>query len=137
MTTSADWALQKAIYQALINDTALTTLLGGSNVFDDVPQGTPYPCVTLGPSLMRDWSTGSESGSEHVLILHAWSRAGGKKEAQAILARVRAALTQAPISLEDHHLVNLLHEVSEVRLDPDGETYHGIVRLRAVTEPSV
>jgi len=27
------------------------------------------------------------------------------------------------------------HELSEVRREPDGETYHGFVRFRAVTEP--
>ena len=38
--------------------------------------------------------------------------------------------------LPDHHLVNLRHELSEARLDPDGDTFHGIVRYRAVTEPA-
>ncbi|WP_425283503.1 hypothetical protein [Methyloceanibacter superfactus] len=32
-------------------------------------------------------------------------------------------------------MVNLRHEYTEARLDADGETLHGIVRYRAVTEP--
>jgi hypothetical protein len=40
------------------------------------------------------------------------------------------------VTLVDHELVNLRHEFSEARPDPDGDTFHGIVRYRAVTEPS-
>jgi hypothetical protein len=40
------------------------------------------------------------------------------------------------LPLSDHDLVNLRHEFAEVRLDPDGDTFHGIVRYRAVTEPA-
>ena len=48
----------------------------------------------------------------------------------------RAALHDQPIAVADHRLVNLRHEFSEARRDADGETYHGIVRYRAVTEPA-
>jgi hypothetical protein len=34
-----------------------------------------------------------------------------------------------------HSLINLRHQHSEVRRDPDGETLHGLARFRAVTEP--
>ena len=43
-------------------------------------------------------------------------------------------LHDRPLMLADHHLVNLRHEFSEARLDPDGDTFHGIVRYRAATE---
>jgi hypothetical protein len=45
-------------------------------------------------------------------------------------------LHDQPLTLVDHDLVNLRHEFSEARPDPDGDTYHGIVRYRAVTEPA-
>ena len=64
-----------------------------------------------------------------------WSRAGGKKETHEIIEAIRLALKGAPVTISDHALVNLRHEFSEARQDPDGETYHGIVRYRAVTEP--
>ena len=79
MSASASWAIQRGIYQALANSTDLTTLLGGARIYDDAPQAASYPFISLGQSEVRDWSTGTEDGAEHILTLHVWSRAGGKK----------------------------------------------------------
>lgn len=133
--SNAGWALQQSIYGALVADTALLALLGAPRIYDDVPQGTPFPYLTFGQSTLRDWSTGSEAGDEHVLTLHVWSRAAGRKETHAIMGALRHALHDAPLALDGHRLVNIRHELSEARRDPDGDTYHGIVRYRAVTEP--
>jgi len=136
MAEVASWALQRGVYQALAGSLDLTTLFGGVRVYDDAPQAAPYPFITLGQSVIRDWSTGTEDGAEHNLTLHVWSRSGGKKQVQQILEAIRVVLHDQPLMLADHHLVNLRHEFSEARLDPDGDTFHGIVRYRAVTEPA-
>ncbi|MGD9866729.1 MAG: DUF3168 domain-containing protein [Hyphomicrobiales bacterium] len=134
MADSAGWSLQKGIYQALAEHPQLTALLGGTKIFDDAPQKAGFPYLTFGQSVARDWSTGGEDGEEHILTLHVWSRAGGKKETHEIIGAIRDVLHDQALPLQDHHLVNLRHEFSEARQDPDGETYHGIVRYRAVTE---
>jgi hypothetical protein len=67
---SPGWVLQKAIYEALVANAALVALLGAPRVYDDVPRGAAFPYVTFGPSVVRDWSTGSEGGTEHLLTLH-------------------------------------------------------------------
>jgi len=136
MPEVASWALQRSIYQALANSLELVSLLGGVRVYDDPPQSAPYPFITLGQSVIRDWSTGTEDGAEHSLTLHVWSQAGGKKEMLAIVEAVRKALHDKPLTLQDHYLINLRHKFSEARLDPDGDTFHGVVRYRAVTEPA-
>ena len=105
-------------------------------IYDDAPQAASFPFITLGQSVIRDWSTGTEDGAEHSLTLHVWSRSGGKKQVQEIIEAIKAELHDQPLLLAHHHLVNLRHEVSEARLDPDGDTFHGIVRYRAVTEPA-
>lgn len=135
MAASASWALQQGIYQALAGDPQITGLLGGVNIFDDAPQNAAFPYLTFGQSVERDWSTGSEEGAEHTVTLHVWSRASGKKETHEIIETIRSALKTAPVTVADHALVNLHHEFSEARHDKDGETYHGIVRYRAITEP--
>lgn len=132
---SAGWVLQKAVHAALSSDAAVRELLGGAQVFDDVPQATRYPYVTIGQSTERDWSTGDDDGSEHLLTLHVWSRKAGRQEVRAIMEAVRQALHDRALATPGHRLVNLRHEFSEARRDTDGETYHGIVRYRAVTEP--
>lgn len=132
---SAGYALQKAIHEALVADAAVNGLLGGPQVFDDAPQATGFPFVTLGATSERDWSTATEEGSEHLVTLHVWSRKAGRKETREIMEALRGALHDQALALGGHQLVNLRHEFSEARRDPDGETYHGIVRYRAVTEP--
>lgn len=132
---TASWSLQRAIYDTLSADAAIIGALGGTRIFDDVPQRSAFPYLTLGQSTLRDWSTGTEEGEEHQLTLHVWSRAEGRRETHELMATVRTALHDQPIALDGHHLVNLRHELSEARREPDGETYHGIVRFRAVTEP--
>lgn len=135
MTASTGWSLQRSVYQALANSVQLTGLLGGVRIYDDPPQAASFPFVTLGQSLVRDWSTGTEDGAEHLLTLHVWSRTGGRKEVHDIIEAIKSVLHDKPLMLLDHHLVNLRAEFSEVRPDPDGHTFHGIVRYRAVTEP--
>ena len=133
--SSASWALQTAIHTALSSDAAVLEALGGARIYDDVPRGVVYPYVTFGPSSVRDWSTGTEAGDEHAVTLHVWSRSAGRREAEKIMTAIRAALHDRPLALAGHLLANLRCESSEARRDPDGETYQGSVRLRAVTEP--
>ena len=135
MAEVASWALQRSVYRALAGSSALTTLLGGARIYDDAPQGASFPCITLGQSVIRDWSTGTEHGAEHSLTLHVWSRSGGKKQVHEIIDEIRSVLQDKPLLLTDRYMINLCHEFSEARLDPEGDTFHGIVRYRAVTEP--
>src|SRR5512145_2040941 len=133
---SPTWSLQQSIFAALSADAALTALLGAGRIFDDVPQGTPLPYVAFGRAAERDWSTASEDGTEHIVTLHVWSAARGKKQTHEVLGALRAALHDRPLGLVGHSLINLRHEHSEIRRDPDGETIHGIARFRAITEPA-
>ncbi len=133
--TAASWALQRNIYQALTNSSELTSLLGGDRIYSQAPPAAQFPFITLGQTVNLDWSTGTDEGAEHSLTLHVWSRADGAREVHEILEMIRTVLHDQLLALEDHYLVNLRHEFMEARLDPDGETMHGIVRYRAVTEP--
>lgn len=131
---SPAWELQKAVYGALVADSALAALLGGARVYDEVPRGAAFPYVTFGPSAIRDWSTGTETASEHAVTLRAWSKHGGEREVHRILDAIRAALHDAPLSLDGYRLVNLRHETSEMAREADGETHRGTARFRAVIE---
>jgi hypothetical protein len=128
-------SLRAAIRGALVADAPLGALLGGAKIYDEPPRDAALPYVTLGEDLIGDHSTATEPGDEHALTLHVWSRQGGHREAHVIAGAVLAALVDAPLALDGHHLANLRFIVADVRREPDGRTYHGIVRLRAVTEP--
>ncbi|MDX2308467.1 MAG: DUF3168 domain-containing protein [Hyphomicrobium sp.] len=132
----AGWALQKAVFSRLSTDGPLTTALGGARVFDDVPRGIEPPYVTIGESVVRDWTTATEDGHEHALTISVWTPAAGLRDVWAILARVSSLLHDAPLVLDGHRLVNIRHEFSGVRRDATEETSRALVRFRAVTEPT-
>jgi hypothetical protein len=133
---SAAWSLQKAVFAALAADAPLIALIGDARIYDDVPQSSDFPYLTFGQSTARDWSTATDDGSEHTITLNVWSQAKGRNEVHEIMAAARAALQGQPLTLDGHRLINLRHESSKARRAPDGDTYHGIARFRAVTEPA-
>jgi hypothetical protein len=128
-------SLRTAIRDALAADAPLVSLLGGAKIYDEPPRDAALPYVALGEDVIADNSTATESGDEHALTLHIWSRQGGHKEAHVIAGAVLEALVDVPLALDGHHLANLRFVVADVRREADGRTYHGIVRLRAMTEP--
>jgi hypothetical protein len=129
-------SLRTAIHGALAADAPLTALLGGAKIYDEPPRAAALPYVTLGQDVISDASTATEAGDEHALTLHVWSRQGGHREAHVLTGAVLEALADAPLELDGHHLANLRFIVADVRRESDGRTYHGLVRLRAVTEPA-
>jgi hypothetical protein len=133
--TNPGWDLQRAVYEALTADAPLIAMLGGESLYDHVPQDATFPFVVLDQTRIADWSTGTEAGSEHQLTLHVWSRYRGKAESYAIADTIRAALDEAALGLADNRLVNLRHQFSDLKRDEDGETWHAVLRFRAVTEP--
>jgi hypothetical protein len=132
--THPSLALQKAVVAALVADAAVGALIG-DRIYDAQPRDAIFPYLTIGQVNTTDWSTGTEDGGEHQLTLHAWSRERGKRECYAIGEAVEAALHDAALTLDGHALVNLRFEFAETRRDPDGITFHGAMRFRAVTEP--
>lgn len=128
-------ALRAAIYDALLADGALGDALGGAKVFDEPPRGVDFPYVTLGEARLTDISADGGNVHEHQLTLHAWSRQGGHRQAHAITGALLQALDDAPLTPEQHRLVNLRFSLADIRRESDGRTYHAIVRFRAVTEP--
>src|SRR5215470_2821129 len=106
MLIAASAALRTAVYDALKNNAALSTLLGGSRVYDEPPRGASFPYVTLGETRIGNFSTGDQFAEEHQLTLHAWSRQGGHREAHLITGTLLQVLDDAPLTLAGYHLVN-------------------------------
>jgi hypothetical protein len=101
MPTAASAALRAAVHDALKNNAALNTLLGGSKVYDEPPRGAAFPYVTLGETRISNFSSGDQFAEEHQLTLHAWSRQGGHREAHLITGTLLQVLDDAPLDLPD------------------------------------
>jgi len=125
--------LQAAIVAALAADTDLAALVGG-RIHDGAPRATEFPSITFGETGQSDWSSDREPGGDVRLALHVWSRAVGKREAWRIIGHLMRLLHDAPLALDDNALVLLRVAFAEVRLDPDGRTEHGVVRVAALVE---
>lgn len=134
--TAASWALQRSIYKTLSNAPQLMSRLGGDGIYSNPPLVAEFPFITIGQTVDQDLAMGTEDGSAHSLTLHIWSRADSALEVYEVTQIVRDLLHDQVLSLDDYHLINLRHDFSQARIDPDGETLHGIVRFRAVTEPT-
>ena len=135
MTHPPGLSLQQAIFSALTGSTALVNYLGGAKIYDDIPEQTPFPYVTIGQSFMVDWSTATDQGREHSFRIHVWSRFSGGTEAQLIAEEIIQVLHDAALVLQDNILVNLRFSSADVLRDRDGKTHHNILRFRAITEP--
>ena len=136
MTADSQEAMQAALLAALRGDSALTALLanGADGVLDHVAAGSPYPYVVIGESRAAGFDSKTEDGMEQLLTIHSWSQYQGMLEAKRIMAAVLAALDPAGLSPSGHTLVLFRFEFSEVLLDPDGITRHGVQRFRALTQ---
>jgi hypothetical protein len=136
MVEGASEMLRRSIGQALAESSDLAALLGGVRIYDAAPLTAGFPYITVGQSAIRDWSTGRQNSAELSLTLHVWSPFGGERHLQDVIETIRAVLHDRPLLLADHRPVTLRHEFSEARLDPEGDTFHGIIRYRAVTIPA-
>lgn len=132
MPGDSSLALQKAVYAALMSSSALMALIRG--VFDWVPDATEFPYVSIGDDTGVDFSGCTFVGKELTLTIHTWSRGNGRTEAKSIQAEIRKALDRAALTLTGATLIVILSEFEQTMLDPDGVTYHGIQRFRALTQ---
>ena len=126
---SFETALQAAIF------TRLSGYAGMPDVYDDAPQDSAaFPYVVLGEDTHVPWDTDDSTGAESTITLHIWSRQRGKKETKDIQGLIYTALNRYEISVDDHHLVTMEFDYSDVLLDPDGLTRHGVARYRTLVE---
>lgn len=92
-------ALQEAVYQRLIADPVLDTLVDGA-IFDTLPQGTlPSIYVTLGPEEARMRSDKTSGGAWHRFTISVISDTAGFHTAKTVAAAISDALIDAPLVL--------------------------------------
>lgn len=127
-------ALQAAIHARLIGDTFVTTLLGGPKVHDRTPPEEAFPYVTFGAAASQDWSTGTERGDDHLIIINVWSRSQGKKQVLDIAGAVIASLETAALAPAGHRVVLLRLMGMDANYYSGLRGYRATVRFEALTE---
>ena len=100
-------ALQAAIYQRLMADSAVDALVGGA-IYDSVPPGTVTGTyVSIGPEDVRDASDQVGRGAFHEFTVSVVTDQAGFQAAKAVAAAVSDALTGATLVLGRGRLVGL------------------------------
>jgi hypothetical protein len=133
MSAEASLAVRHAIRGALLADATLIARLGGSRIFDEVPEKIGHPYVVFGDERVRDWSTSSDTGSAHTLNVEIWSRHRGLHECLEIAALVEAVLEQA-LPVPGFNLVQLRVETIETSRRDRGRLALARLRVLAVVD---
>lgn len=133
---SGERALAAAVRSAAVANAGVKALLGDpARIYDDPPHDPVFPHVTLGRVESRPADASGVAGTEHGLTLHVWSRHGGRAETLDVIAALRAVTHDAALTLSGYRLVFLFATFADVFRSGDGITTHGVLRLRAMTEP--
>ena len=68
----------------------------------------------------------------YTINIHIWSQYKGSKECKQIMDKVHDLLHDSSLSVTGFNLINLRFEFSDIMIDPDGVTRHGVMRFRAI-----
>lgn len=131
---SAETALAAAIRTAAMNAPAVQAL-AGDRFYDDPPPDVIFPYITIGRVESRPIDASEREALEHGVTLHVWSRYGGRAEALDVIAALRGSLHNAALNVTERRLVLLFALFTDVFRSGDGRTTHGVLRLKAITEP--
>lgn len=127
--SSGSLELQRSIYGVLSAGLPFA-------LYDYVPQGSPVPYGHLGESTLVSDDTKSEEIEDHTLTIHTWSRHKGQSEIKQMQGQIRALLHRQVLVLTGFSAWPADVEFAQVFQDPDGETYHGVQRVRIRTQPN-
>ena len=127
--------LVTALFKALNASGELEAALGGSKIFDKLPERVAYPYIVIGRTSTSDWSTATEAGSAITIFIHCWSKAANRSEISTLQRLIEDTLGDGLPAMEDHHLIQLRRQLAETQRDHARGLVHGLMRYRAVLEP--
>ena len=125
MSTAAD-TLQAALYARL------TAALAPVPVFDGAPAGQSYPYATIGDVSASAGPLVDVETEEHLVTVHVWSDQGGYAETNTLLASIKTALHDRPLTVAGFEPVRPVYRSSTAFTPPDGVIRHGVIQFRAL-----
>jgi hypothetical protein len=138
VTLGPDLELQGAVVAVISADTDVKSLIGSPPRINPA-QFTTWPgsYIMIGEGHSVPDLAECIDGSEVYLDIHIWSRKDTSfADAKKIAATIWAALRAASITLTENRLLTLLPEGQQYLRDPDGQTLHVVLTLKALCEPN-
>lgn len=134
MSYGAGAALQAAVFQRLVGDVVLNTLVDGA-IFDEMPAGAVPPVyVTLGAETVVDRSDRDGGAAEHRFVISVFSDAGGFTKAKSAGVAISDALMGAALLLARGRVVLLSFDRAVARRDTKDNLRRLDLRFRARVE---
>ena len=107
-----------------------------AQIKNHLPQLTKDTAVLKRSPFMRvrwnagtDWSGKDFQGYQGAVVVDVWTTAHGDLEVLKIFDAVNLALHNQPLTLAQAENIKLQHDFSDVFIEPDGVTHHGVQRF--------
>lgn len=123
------------LFEALRSSSELSDALGGTKIFDKLPESVAYPYVVIGRTSTADWSTATEEGVAITFFIHSWSQAARRGETAELQQKIDTIISDGLPDLRDHELIQIRRQIAEIQRDYGRDLVHGLMRYRAVLEP--
>lgn len=137
----ATYALRAAVRTLLLANSTLASTLVGLKVVDLAPSSHPTPYISI-ETQSNDWSTASTDGQEVLLDINVWHQTASQTPetatARDLMSEVRKTLHTASLTLAAPFncvQIRVDNMIGPYR-DPDGQTLHGVVSVRALVDHS-
>lgn len=126
-------ALQAAVVSAVQAHPVLAARLTG--IYDGPPPRAAFPYVSMGDSLVSDWSTKTAKGREIRLALTLWDSGECPSQLTDLMANLEEAMAALPRNLPGWRIASLMFQRSMVVRDSAGP-WAGLLehRIRLLAE---
>lgn len=141
MTYALSWPLQQGVFQLLSADPGVAALTGG-RIHDAPlpPEAEAEPdgiYVTLGDETVRDWSTASDRGAEHLVSIAVHAPRRGYAEAKQAAGAISDALLGGTVTLSRGRVVLVRFVDARTRRQENGALRRIDMRFRMTVEDTV
>lgn len=134
MSYGVSAALQAGVYQSLLADSALVSLVGTA-IRDQMPAGpVSGTYVSLGPEDVRDFSDQTHRGAEHRFSISVVSDEPGFQTAKVVAGRIADILVDSAPVLARGRVVSLSFLSARARRVRAGQTRRIDLSFRAIVE---
>lgn len=123
-------AIQTAIYNQLSANIPYA-------VYDDVPQGSAFPYVTIGEDSITFNDTDNRKGAVATITIHTWSRYSGRSELKTMQGAIYDALHLVQLTHIGYKFVVITEQSATSFVDSDGETRHGVQEYQLIIDKEV
>lgn len=131
--TAATWPLNVALAEAITDDAALQTLLGGDMVYSgSVPRDVDFDYVVIKTGTESEWAAFVDGGSNCVTTLNFWCAGDDLRRASILFGELHRVLNRVLLGV-DGFKPCVYGELAlvDISTDPGNAYVHGVARYTA------